>query len=46
VLGPAGIYALRTHGTNLMPLLVALLAAWTILPLTGTYLVFQKRGAL
>lgn len=46
VLGPAGIYALRTYGTNLMPLLLTLLAAWTILPLTGTYLVFQKRGAL
>jgi Cu-processing system permease protein len=46
VLGPAGIYALRTYGTNLMPLLVTLLAAWTILPLTGTYLMFQKRGAL
>lgn len=46
VLGPAGIYAMRTYGTNLMPLLLALLAAWTILPLTGTYLVFQKRGVL
>jgi Cu-processing system permease protein len=46
VLGPAGIYALRTYGSNLMPLLIILLAAWTILPLTGTYLMFQKRGAL
>lgn len=46
VLGPAGIYALRTYGSNLMPLLVTLLAAWTILPLTGTYFTFQKRGAL
>jgi Cu-processing system permease protein len=46
VLGPAGIYALRTYGTNLMPLLVTLLAAWTILPLTGTYFMFQKRGVL
>lgn len=46
VLGPAGIYAMRTYGTHLMPLLLILLAAWTILPLTLTHVVFRQRGAL
>lgn len=46
VLGPAGIYAMRAYGSNLLPLLLTLLAAWTILPLTTTYLLFQRRGAL
>jgi Cu-processing system permease protein len=46
VLGPAGIYALRTYGTRLMPLLLTILLAWAILPLTFTYLVFRRRGVL
>ena len=46
VLGPAGIYAVRTYGSQLMPLLVAILLAWTILPLSATYLIFKKRGVL
>jgi Cu-processing system permease protein len=46
VLGPAGVYALRTYGSELMPLLVTILLGWTILPLTATYLVFRKRGVL
>lgn len=46
VLGPAGLYAIRTYGTQLMPLLVAILVAWCVIPVTLTYLVFRQRGAL
>lgn len=46
VLGPAGIYALRTYGSRLMPLLLTLLLAWTIVPLALTSLVLRRRGAL
>lgn len=46
VLGPAGIYAVRTYGSGLMLLLVVILAAWVVLPLSSTYLVFRRRGVL
>lgn len=46
VLGPAGMYALRTYGTGLVPLLLIILFAWVIIPLTMTSLVFRQRGAL
>lgn len=46
ILGPAGTYAVRTYGERLMPLLLTLLAAWTILPLAFTYLAFRRRGVL
>lgn len=46
VLGPAGIYALRTYGTQLMPVLLTVLLGWTILPLLLTYILFQRRGAI
>ncbi len=46
VLGPAGLYALRTYGGRLMPLLLIILIAWTVLPLTFTYVAFRRRGAL
>jgi Cu-processing system permease protein len=46
ILGPAGIYAVRTYGSQLMSLLVTILFAWTIVPLAITYLVFRKRGVL
>jgi Cu-processing system permease protein len=46
VLGPAGIYAVRTYGSQLMPLLLTILMAWTILPLCFTYLVFRRKGVL
>ncbi len=45
VLGPAGIYALRTYGTQLMPGLIAILLAWTLLPLTFAYYAFRRSGA-
>jgi Cu-processing system permease protein len=46
VLGPAGIFAMRTYGSRLMPLLITILLAWTILPLSITYLVFRRKGVL
>ena len=46
ILGPAGAYAIRTYGDRLMPLLLILLAAWTIVPLAFTYLAFRRRGVL
>jgi Cu-processing system permease protein len=46
VLGPAGTYAVRTYGSQLLTLLIGILALWTILPLSLTYLVFKKRGVL
>ncbi|MEE9188545.1 MAG: ABC transporter permease subunit [Anaerolineales bacterium] len=45
VLGPAGIYALRTYGTQLMPGLIAILLAWILLPLTFAYYAFRRSGA-
>jgi Cu-processing system permease protein len=45
VLGPAGIYALRTYGTQLMPGLIGVLLAWTLLPLTFAYYAFRRSGA-
>ncbi len=44
VLGPAGLYAVRTYGSQLMPLLVVLLAAWTAVPLGLAYLSAHRRG--
>jgi Cu-processing system permease protein len=46
VLGPAGIYAVRTFGTQLMVFLLAILALWAIVPFIGTYLVFRRKGVL
>ncbi len=46
VLGPAGIYAFRTYGGALWPLLVGLLLAWTVVPLALSLRVFRGRGVL
>ncbi len=46
VLGPAGIYAVRTYGSQLQLLLFGLLIAWTAIPLIITYQIFKKRGVL
>jgi len=46
VLGPAGIYALRTYGTQLMPDLIGVLLAWILLPMTFAYYAFRRSGAL
>jgi len=46
VLGPAGQYAVRHYGTRLLPILLAILGAWVVLPFVGTYVVFRRKGAL
>jgi Cu-processing system permease protein len=46
VLGPAGIYALRTYGSQLLPGLIAVLAAWTLVPMSLAYISFRRSGAL
>ncbi len=46
VLGPAGIYAFRTYGGALWPLLVGLLLAWAIVPLLLSLRVFRARGVI
>ena len=46
LLGPAGVYAMRTYGSNLLWLLIALLLVWTIVPLIFTQQIFKRRGIL
>lgn len=46
VLGPAGIYAFRTYGATLWPLLVGLLLVWVIVPFLLATQVFMKRGVI
>ncbi|MCL4804496.1 MAG: ABC transporter permease [Anaerolineae bacterium] len=46
VLGPAGIFAYRTYGGTLWPLLVGLLFAWVVVPFLIATQVFKKRGVL
>jgi Cu-processing system permease protein len=46
VLGPAGVYAFRTYGSRLLPLLIGLLLLWVIIPFVFTTLVFKRKGAL
>lgn len=43
LLGPAGLYAVRTFGDWLSPVFVGLLALWTIVPLTVGALLFARR---
>ena len=45
VLGPAGVYAMRTYGDALLPILMALFAAWVVAPLGIGFLIFKRRGA-
>ena len=46
VLGPAGIYAFRTYGGALWPLLVGLLLVWAVVPLLLSLRVFRARGVI
>jgi Cu-processing system permease protein len=46
VLGPAGTYAVRTYGSQLMAFLIAILAVWALLPLGITHYILGKRGVL
>lgn len=45
-LGPAGLYATRTFGDGVMPMLICLLIAWTVGPLIAAFAVLRRRGAL
>ncbi len=46
LLGPAGVYAMRTYGQALLPFLVGLLLLWVIVPLTLAQQIFKRRGVL
>ncbi len=45
-LGPAGLYAMRTYGNQLMPFLLGILVLWSVLPTLLAYPIFKKRGGL
>jgi Cu-processing system permease protein len=44
VLGPAGLYAVRTHGSALMGILLSVLAAWIVVPLLLSAVAMQRRS--
>jgi Cu-processing system permease protein len=46
ILGPAGMYAVRTWGDMLAPLFVGVLALWTLLPLAAAYKLFRRADAV
>lgn len=46
VLGPVGVYATRTYGSQLVPVLVGLLLVWTVVPFMATTYLFKRRGIL
>lgn len=46
ILGPAGIYAFRTYGGGLWPMLVGILLIWVVAPFILATRVFKKRGVL
>lgn len=45
ILGPAGLYAARTYGALMLPVFIAVLAAWCVGPLAGAMYVFGRRDA-
>lgn len=44
VLGPIGVYAFRTYGAQLLPMLVGLLLLWVVLPLLAAAQIFKRKG--
>lgn len=46
LLGPAGVFALRTYGAALLPLLVGLLGLWIVLPFVAAARLFKHKGVL
>ena len=46
LLGPAGIYATRTYGSQLLPLLIGLLTLWIIAPFLAAIQLFKRKGVL
>lgn len=46
VLGPVGVYAYRTYGIQLWPILIALLLLWILIPFIAANKILNKRGIL
>lgn len=46
VLGPVGVYAFRTYGAQLRPLLVGLLLLWVAMPFVAATQIFKRKGVL
>lgn len=46
VLGPAGLYALRTFADAFLWILIAILAGWITIPFLSASLIFKKKGAI
>lgn len=46
LLGPAGVYAMRTYGQALLPFLVGILLVWVFVPLLIAQQIFKRRGVL
>ena len=46
VLGPVGVYAVRTYGSHLLPLFIGILVLWIALVFVFTWYAFRQRGAL
>jgi Cu-processing system permease protein len=46
ILGPAGLYAVRTYGALLMPLFATAMLAWVVVPATCAMACFQRRDAV
>jgi Cu-processing system permease protein len=44
ILGPAGMYATQQFGSALLPLLLAGLVLWIVLPLAGALALFERQG--
>lgn len=44
VLGPAGLFATRTYGAQLLPLLTGVLVFWVVAPLAAAYIRFRQEG--
>lgn len=45
-LGPAGLYATRTWGGQLLPALIGILLLWIVVPLTATAWTMRRRGGI
>lgn len=46
VLGPAGVYAFRTYGSQLLPILIGLLFFWVLVPFALATQIFKRKGVL
>ena len=45
-LGPAGVYASRTYGDRLLPLLITLMSLWAIIPFLLATRIFKRKGVI